>query len=250
MRYGLLADIHGNLEALESVMRDAKDAQIDKYVFLGDAVGYGACPNEVCAWMREIADVAVVGNHDVSVCGRGCDDDFCAADTRRALSWSERQLTEQNREWLSKLPFFVRDGDLSFCHGSPFEPERFEYIFSVDDLEDKDLGTLPWVSFMGHSHVAIAFVTTSGTTSGTASGGSMVCQGPQFELDHGNQYIITVGSVGQPRDRDSRACYGILDTDTRFFEYRRVEYDIRAARQRIIDAHLPGRFGDRLLVGF
>ncbi len=242
MRYGIFSDVHGNIEALGVVLERLDELGVDSYVFLGDAVGYGASPNEVCDLLRVKADVALLGNHDAAVAGRMDYADYYEA-ARFALDWCARRMTPENMEWLRERPYTAGEGDVAFCHGAPFVPEEFDYLFAPDQVaahEDALAGLAP-VTFIGHSHLTLSFRIEDAAVT------PMIA--PRIECHPETKYIVTVGSVGQPRDRDPRAACGIYDTDTRVFTYHRFEYDLHSARQRILDAGLPSVFGDRLLVG-
>jgi diadenosine tetraphosphatase ApaH/serine/threonine PP2A family protein phosphatase len=242
MRYAIVSDVHGNLDALTVVFDRLAAMDIDAYVFLGDAVGYGACPNEVCALLRERVGLALLGNHDAAVSGRMPYDDYYEA-ARRSLAWCTEHLQPSHTKWLASLPYRATLADFSVCHGSPFGAEQFDYLFATAQLrEQRDaLAALPPVTFIGHSHLTLSFrIDGEAITQTIAS--SIDCR-PQA------RYIITVGSVGQPRDHDPRACCGVFDSDRRLFTFHRFEYDVHSARQKIIDAGLPAIFGDRLLVG-
>lgn len=242
MRYGVLSDVHGNLEALVVVLDHLKSEQVDQYAFLGDAVGYGPNPDEVCDLIRPLVSFAVLGNHDAAVSGRMDYSEYYDA-ARHALDWCAERLSTENMEWLKNLPYQQRDGHVEFSHGAPVAPEMFDYLFAPEQVVDllQEDANLADVTFIGHSHLTISFridadrVTPLITT--------------QIECDPKAKYIITDGSVGQPRDRDPRACCGIYDSETRVFTYHRLEYDLYATRQKILAAGLSPVFGDRLLVG-
>jgi len=242
MRYGIFSDVHGNIEALDGVLDYLADKNIDRYAFLGDAVGYGANPDEVCSKIREVADIAIVGNHDAAVAGRMDYSEYYDA-ARQALDWCANQLSSENMAWLEKLPYKVREGEIEFSHGSPIDPHLFDYLFSPEQVVDLfDVADqLAHVTFIGHSHLTIAFSLNNESVTPILAG-EIPC-GPD------SKHIITAGSVGQPRDRDPRACCGIFDTDNQTFTYYRVPYDIQKTRQKIIDAGLSPIFGERLLVG-
>jgi len=242
MRYGIFSDVHGNLEALGVVLEHLKTQSVERMAFLGDAVGYGANPEEVCNIIRDTAEIAIVGNHDAAVAGRMDYSEYYDA-ARHALSWCSEQISPTNMQWLKDLPYKVRRDEVEFCHGAPVAPELFDYLFApeqviqlldvVDDLAD--------VTFIGHSHLTISFKITEEEVE------PMIAD--EIHCEPGAKYIITVGSVGQPRDRDPRSCCGVYDTDSRTFSYHRLDYDILAARQKIFDAGLSPVFGERLLVG-
>jgi len=242
MRYGIFSDVHGNIEALTAVMKAYENERIDRFVCLGDLVGYGACPNEVVDVVKKVASVCLLGNHDAAVAGR-MDYSYYYDAARHALDWCARQMTAENMAFLKKLPYNVREGNLEFCHGSPAVPEEFEYIFTREKARE----LLPtWdqmanVTFIGHSHLTRCFALKGGEVFDVVA--------TEFQVQPDHKYILTVGSVGQPRDYDNRSCCTIFDTDTQTFRFKRVEYDIESAKQKIIDAGLAYNFGARLLVG-
>jgi len=242
MRYGILSDVHGNLEALEAVLAHLKAQAVDSYAFLGDAVGYGANPNDACELLRPLVSLAVVGNHDAAVSGRMEYADYYEA-ARHALDWCASQLSAENMEWLKGLPYKAHNDVMDISHGAPIAPEVFDYLFTAEQVVDllEDYTNLPPVTFIGHSHLTISFEITADQVS------PMMSQ--EITLKENAKYIITVGSVGQPRDRDPRACCGIFDADKRTFKYHRLEYPKELTRQKIISAGLAPVFGDRLLVG-
>lgn len=242
MRYGILSDAHGNLEALENVLAHLEQQRVDQLVFLGDAVGYGANPNEVCDLLRQRAGVAILGNHDAAVSQRIDYADYYQA-ARDALDWTTKQMSEENLAWLRSLPFKRRVDGIEFSHGSPVHPEAFDYLFAPEQVVDLEaaFGDLAPVTFIGHSHLTLAFRITDGEVEQVLA--------DAIDCESSVKHIITAGSVGQPRDRDPRACCGIYDSATCRFEFHRVEYDIATARQKILDAGLSPVFGERLLVG-
>ena len=243
MRYGIFSDTHANLLALEAVMQKFDEAKVDTLACLGDTVGYGSTPNACCDIVRERASYAILGNHDAAVSGR-MDYSYYYDAAREALDLHNRILTEENLEWLSKLPYMEKDGDVHFCHGSPVDLEEFEYIFNVEQAETclEIWERLGRVTFIGHSHLCKSF----------AIGRDRVYEvvTKDFELRPDFRYIISVGSVGQPRDHDPRASYTIYDSDAERFEFKRVEYDVAQAAQLIFDEEgLSDSFGARLLSG-
>ena len=242
MRLAIISDIHSNLEALTEVLRVAEQQKVDRIVSLGDIVGYGASPNPCCEMVRSAAEITLLGNHDAAVAGR-MDYSFYYDAARHALDWSARVLTEENLDWLRSLPYTYRIGEIGFCHGSPVEPKAYEYIFALEQAREliPFSGNLPEVTFIGHSHLCKAFAI------GTGEVNDVVAQ--KFGIRRGYRYIISVGSVGQPRDYDNRACFVVCDTTARTVEYLRVEYDIEKSAQKIFDAQLALNFGKRLFLG-
>jgi diadenosine tetraphosphatase ApaH/serine/threonine PP2A family protein phosphatase len=242
MRYGIFSDVHANIEALTAVMDAFKSETIDKFVCIGDTVGYGASPNECCDIIRDIAAFTILGNHDAAVAGR-MDYSYYYDAARHALDYHASILSKDNMDWLKSLPYEVRDDDQTFCHGSPINLEEFEYIFSTEQaarcLEIWD--ELSEVTFIGHSHLCKSFALTREEVFEVVA--------PKFVIRPDHHYIISVGSVGQPRDYDNRASYTIYDTDEKTFEFKRVTYDIDSAAQKIFDSDLERNFGNRLFLG-
>ncbi len=243
MRYGIFSDTHANIEALGSVLDAFESERIDKYVCLGDTVGYGASPNACCDRIRELSSHTVLGNHDAAVAGR-MDYSYYYDAARNALDLHARQLTDENMRWLKELPYEVREGDIAFVHGAPFNIEEFEYIFSTEQaarcLEIWD--DLAEVTFIGHSHLCKAFALTETEVFEVVA--------PKFEIRPGHRYVISVGSVGQPRDYDNRASYTIYDSAEKTFEFKRISYDIDGAAKRIFDSGVLERnFANRLFLG-
>jgi predicted phosphodiesterase len=243
MRIGIFSDTHANIEALGAVMKAFESERIDKYVCLGDTVGYGASPNECADIVRKVAAFTILGNHDAAVAGR-MDYSYYYDAARNALDHHATVLSKDNMEWLKALPYQVREGNLLFCHGSPLNLEEFEYIFAPEQaarcIEIWD--QLGDVTFIGHSHLCKAFALTKDDVFEVVA--------DKFQVRKGHKYIISVGSVGQPRDYDNRASYTIFDTHETTFEFKRVAYDIEAAAQKIFDnAKLERNFGNRLFIG-
>ncbi|MCI0573787.1 MAG: metallophosphatase family protein [Myxococcaceae bacterium] len=242
MRIAVLSDVHSNIEALTEVLRAAEAERVDRMVCLGDVVGYGAAVNECCELVRAHCEVTLLGNHDAAVAGR-MDYSYYYDAARHALDWSASIISQENAAWLRSLPFTYRIGEVGFSHGSPVDPRAYEYIFALEQAREltPHVEHLPEVTFIGHSHLCKAFSLADGEVN------DVVAQ--KFGLRQGSRYIVSVGSVGQPRDYDNRACFVVCDTDARTVEYRRVEYDIEASAQRIFDADLALNFGRRLFLG-
>lgn len=242
MRYGIFSDTHANIEALTEVMKAFDGENIDRYGCIGDSVGYGASPNECCDIIRERAAFTVMGNHDAAVAG--CMDYSYYYDAaRNALDLHAGILSEENMAWIRTLPYEVREEGLAFCHGSPINLEEFEYIFSAEQAArcHEIWDDLAQITFIGHSHLCKSFALTETEVFEVVA--------DKFEIRPEHRYIISVGSVGQPRDYDPRASYTIYDSDTKTFEFKRIEYDIDAAAQKIFDCNLERNFANRLFLG-
>jgi diadenosine tetraphosphatase ApaH/serine/threonine PP2A family protein phosphatase len=242
MRIAILSDVHSNYEALTSMRKVLNGERIDRWVCLGDVVGYGASPQECCDIIRDLCEVTLLGNHDAAVAGR-MDYTFYYEAARQALDWSATHISQGNLSWLKALPYTYQIGDVGFSHGSPIDPEAYEYIFALEQAKELIPFTqdLPQITFIGHSHLCKAFAIGPTDVADVAA--------PEFTLKAGYKYIVSVGSVGQPRDYDNRSCCMIYDTDTFTARYVRVEYDIDASAAKIFKANLAKNFGKRLRLG-
>lgn len=227
-----MSDIHANLEALKRAFEIIDEKKIDKVYCLGDIVGYGANPNECISLLEERDVSCIIGNHDQAVIDltRTADLNRFA---RAALEWTSGQLTPEHIEFLSRLPFEIRAHGCLFVHSSPDAPEDWNYIVSDDDAREYFRYFTEAICWVGHSHVSGVYCEDDSTD----------------EVEKGKRYIINVGSVGQPRNRDRRLSFGILDADTWTYEHVAAEYDVELARKKIIEAGLPSYLGDRLLAG-
>ncbi len=244
MRIGIFSDVHANIEALSAVVEALSDESIDKYVCLGDTVGYGASPNECCDVVRQLSEATVLGNHDAAVAGR-MDYSYYYDAARSVLDNHAAVLSDDNMAWLQRLPYRypMDDIGIQLCHGSPVNPEEFDYVFAPEQAREllPHVDLLPHVTFIGHSHLAKVFALEKDDVSEISA--------TKFKLRERATYIISVGSVGQPRDYDNRACFAIFDTERQEFELRRIEYDIEAAASKIFELRLSRNFGNRLYIG-
>ncbi len=243
MRIGILSDIHSNLEALTETLSALDRLAPDRVLCLGDVVGYGASVNECCALVRARAEVTLLGNHDAAVSGR-MDYSFYYAAARHALDWTASRIDPGNLEWLRSRPYGHRIENVQFTHGNPILPEGYEYVFAIEQAREllPHLDALADVNFIGHSHLCKAFALNR-------AGDVAEVVATRFGLRRGYKYVISVGSVGQPRDCDNRACFVLYDSVERIVEYHRVPYDIETSAQKIFDADLALNFGKRLFLG-
>lgn len=244
MRVGVFSDIHANYQALSAVLAAFSKETIDQYHCLGDVVGYGGAPNECATIVRDFADSTILGNHDAAVSGR-MDYSYYYDAARRALDVHADALSDDNAEWLKGLPYSnrVAEADLYLCHGSPVRLEEFDYIFAPEQAREclsiwDELGHL---TLIGHSHLCKVFALTE----------TSVQELPpiDFSLDDHKKYVVSVGSVGQPRDYDNRASYVIYDSERGRFEFKRIEYDIETAHDRVNALDLERNFAQRLFIG-
>ncbi|HLJ82796.1 MAG TPA: metallophosphoesterase family protein [Candidatus Eremiobacteraceae bacterium] len=252
MRFGIISDIHGNLEALDAVLGEIDAAKIDKLLCLGDVVGYGPNPNECCARLRDWNCVTIAGNHDeAAVSNAGAE--FFNPLAREALTWTQEALTPENRSYLESLP---RDrhfdeaaagglaGGFALVHGAPVF--HFDYISDVVDAQRAFERVEVPVTFIGHTHVAEVYYQD---LEGRAFQQKLL-HGGRIELAPTFRYLINPGSVGQPRDHNPQAAYAILDTADAIVEVRRVGYDVGSVRERMESLRLPAQLGARLAIGY
>ncbi|HEV8586537.1 MAG TPA: metallophosphoesterase family protein [Methylomirabilota bacterium] len=240
MRYAIVSDVHGNLEALRAVLADAA-SRVDGVLCLGDSVGYGADPVACVDLLEQRARAVVAGNHEYGVAGLLSLDWFNRW-ARAAAEWTRERLDDDHRAWLAALPLVRELEDATLVHASPVEPDEWDYLVTPDDGWAAFGHFATRWCFVGHSHVPGAW--------------SLGSSGPDFEprpavisAEAGRRYIVNVGSVGQPRDRDPRAAYGVWDVEAGRVELRRVAYDVEAARAKILAAGLPRFLADRLAAG-
>lgn len=244
MRYLILSDLHSNLEATQAALAHALELGYDRALVLGDIVGYGADPNPVMDLLRALPGlVAIRGNHDKVAAGLEEGEEFNDA-ARQAALWTRRALTPANLAFLQGLP----RGPLEFapgryiCHGTPLDEDA--YLLEEDEAQ-RCFERLDFeVCFFGHSHYPGAFVLDGPRALRRAAGGGAV-----IGLEAGRRYLVNPGSVGQPRDRDTRCGFGIYDEARREMAFHRDEYPAALAREKILAAGLPRWLGDRLLVG-
>lgn len=245
MRYLILSDIHGNLDALLAVLRRVRRKRFDSIVLLGDLVGYGAAPNQVLDTVRELkGEVHVLrGNHDKVAAGleEGLGFNAIALTSAR---WTQEHLSATNRRFLERLPVgpLHFDGFLA-CHGSPQNEDT--YVFTEREAVDVFRGSDFPLCFFGHTHIACCFSYEGAHVE------ARLLQGKQGVLDlvPGVRYFINPGAIGQPRDRDPRAAFAIYDSDKRQVSWARTSYPIAKAQKRIVRAGLPVVLAERLALG-
>jgi predicted phosphodiesterase len=243
MRVLVISDIHANLTAFQAVLEDAK-GEWDFVWCLGDVVGYGPDPNECVDLLRSMPHLCLAGNHDWAALGR-LDIRTFNADARKAVTWTSDTLRADNIEYLAALPTTFVLGSYTLVHGSPREPV-WEYI--LDPL----IAALNFPHFetpyclVGHTHTPIVFEVI-GEKGDTEAYPPIYSKGRTL---NGNRQIINPGSVGQPRDSNPDAAYGLLDVSNGVFEHRRISYDIAEVQGRMHRNDMPERLIVRLEHGW
>jgi diadenosine tetraphosphatase ApaH/serine/threonine PP2A family protein phosphatase len=241
MRVAVVSDIHSNLHALEAVLAAIDADAPDELWCLGDLVGYGACPNECCAAISERADVCLAGNHDLAVRGTIDLAEF-GGEAGVAASWTRGVLEPEAQALLDRLEPEGTAQGVALYHGSARDP-IWEYVLDDETaLATLEIAASPLV-LVGHSHVALRVVQSSGGLDG-----GLAPAGTECELD-GVHALLNPGSVGQPRDGDPRAAYLLLDLDMQHASFRRVEYDVERTQREIREAGLPALLAERLELG-
>ena len=245
MRSLLLSDLHSNLEAVRATLDRAETLGYDRVLVLGDIVGYGADPNAVVDRLRDLRNlVAIRGNHDKVAAGIEEGEGFNEA-ARIAAFWTRRALSPDNLAFLRDLP----RGPLEFhpgrllCHGTPLDED--EYLMDENEAR-RCFEALPFdLCFFGHSHYPGAFVMEGERVVRRPAAGDETI----VELTEGHRYLVNPGSVGQPRDRNTKCGFAIYDDRSSTVLLGRIPYAAGAARDKILEAGLPRWLGDRLLVG-
>jgi len=232
MKIAVISDIHGNLEAFSAVLAEIDKRNIQSIYCLGDIVGYGPNPNECIELMRSRIIPSVAGNHDKAVTGELSIDSFSQM-AKAGVLWTKSEITEENEEYLLNLPYIIQEHNIVFVHSSPDYPEEFRYLLSPEDARESfDYFSTP-LCLVGHTHRPVIFCEDDKTKEITAE----------------KKFIVNVGSVGQPRDGNWRACFVIMDTEQYTLEFVRVEYDVESVRRKIEANGLPQKLADRLLAG-
>lgn len=239
MKYAILGDIHGNLEALYAVLKDAREHGVERYACVGDIVGYNASPRECVDIIRELNCVTVRGNHDHYCAGEDALTGFhpLAADV---VAWTRNQLSPEQIEFLRGLKYVQPVNSFTLVHSTLDNPEMWGYVFDKLEAEANFNYQITSVCFFGHTHVPLAFEKAADVKYGLYE---------KIKMTLGRKYFINVGSVGQPRDRDPRSAYVLYDLKNNEVLLRRVPYDIAGAQRRIREAGLPAALADRLADG-
>lgn len=241
LRIGIYSDVHANIEALDAVLEALDKEKVDRTLCLGDLVGYGPDPNACVEKVMRNADEILAGNHDQAAVGLVPLSDF-NDNAAEALEWTCRILSDQAAEFLCRLPLTVREGELTAVHATPDAPQEWNYILKKSDIiRNLTVQETP-LCFFGHSHIPMAFIRDG-------EGHIIIREANDIRFQKGWKYLVNVGSVGQPRDGDPRAAYGILDTEADTFQLKRQTYPVDRVQKKMIDENLPEALIQRLAVG-
>jgi predicted phosphodiesterase len=241
MRYAIISDIHGNLEALRAVLEDCRALELNSLLCLGDIVGYGANPKECLSLIRQSKAIIVAGNHDWAVCGR-LDASYFTKDGRAAIEWTRGQMNLEEKTYLNSLPLILSNEDCMIVHSSAKNPSQFPYLTDIAKAKEafEGMGDQK-VCFIGHTHEPKLFIKKAGEC--------YELNALDIDMAQEDQYIVNVGSVGQPRDGDSMASFCVYDTIKQTIQIKRCIYDISSAQEKIIQAGLPKTLALRLAKG-
>ncbi len=241
MTWAFYSDVHANYEALEAVIADFARKDVSRSFFLGDAVGYGASPNECVEQIAAISEVRLLGNHDEAALNEEPPGDFNQY-AKTAMDWTRATLDTRAKAIMQTFTIGeVREG---FClaHGSPDQPEQWNYVLDQVSAGQALSACSGQACLVGHTHQPLFFY-QNGEGLPTASAVN------EFELEQNKRYVVNVGSVGQPRDGDPRAGYVLYDPEKRRLQFRRVAYNIKMAQEKIRQAGLPEFLASRLAMG-
>lgn len=242
MLIALFSDIHGNREALEACLAHASRCAIDRYVFLGDYVGYGADPGFVVDAVHTFAErgaVALLGNHDSAAIGST---ERMNDEATLAIEWTRTQLSDGQLAFLRRLPLSAQDGTRFYVHASAANPGSWDYVIDERAAARSLYANDAELTLCGHTHVPALFhLTATGKVAGFAPS-----DGVAVPLTWQRRWVAVIGAVGQPRDRNPAACYALYDDVTRELTYVRVPYDIETAQRKIRAAGLPSFLAARL----
>jgi len=245
MKIGILGDIHGNLDALTAVVEVLRRENVDVWVQVGDIVGYGPEPSACIDLVRELGCVTCLGNHDAAVLGR-LDTSYFNNFARAAIHWTAPQLRPSDYEFLNALPYVEEREEFTVVHGTMHMPEQFGYVVSVVEALESFAHQRTRLCFVGHSHVPAIYLRREESPRDIHVVPHSEAETSYRDFEH---VLMNVGSVGQPRDEDPRAAYGLVDTDLEIASIRRVAYDIESVQRKIRQAGLPDVLANRLALG-
>jgi len=232
MRIALISDIHSNLEALTSVLKTIDLLDVDQIWCLGDVVGYGPFPGACVDMVRERCAVVLKGNHDAGTVDELPPTHF-NEHGRIAVRWTKGQLTEEQSSYLKSLPLVAVLNGITVAHATPNLPATWRYILSWKDVREAFVGLSTEICFIGHTHVPVI----------VGDNGSL------NTFRRGPRYIVNVGSVGQPRDGNPRASFGLFDSERWTYENIRVSYGVEKTAASLMAAGLPDYLAQRLFLG-
>jgi len=241
MRILILSDIHANWPALEAVLNEARKIGFDQIWCAGDIVGYYPWCNEVTHWVRENVQRCVIGNHDAIIAGL-VSPDYFSSYAYTAIIWTLRELSRENKGFISQLPLVIKDKNTLLVHDTPLRPLSMEYILYPEEALEVLKNTPQRLIFYGHTHIPILFELGREEL-------KVVYEMDGYPLREDKKYLINPGSVGQPRDGIPLASFLIWDTERNLLFHKRVDFDKERVIRELKKRNLPEELGYRLLKG-
>ena len=241
MRILILSDIHANWPALEAVLNEARKIGFDQIWCAGDIVGYYPWCNEVTHWVRENVQRCVMGNHDAIIAGL-VSPDYFSSYAYTPIIWTLRELSRENKGFISQLPLVIKDKSTLLVHDTPLRPLSMEYILYPEEALEVLKNTPPRLIFYGHTHIPILFELGREEL-------KVVYEMDGYPLREDKKYLINPGSVGQPRDGIPLASFLIWDTERNLLFHKRVDFDKERVIRELKKRNLPEELGYRLLKG-
>ncbi|MCF7898233.1 MAG: metallophosphatase family protein [Candidatus Omnitrophica bacterium] len=240
MRYGIFSDIHSNLEAFSEAVNYFNGRKIDRFICLGDIVGYGPDPQQCLEVVKKLKSKTIAGNHDWATVGKFNLNYFnwCA---QKALSWTQKKINEKGWKYLHGLPLIYKKNNFYCVHGSLDKPKNFNYTITPSQVQLNFSLLDARLCFIGHSHITEVFCLNKGQIKHLRK--------EKINIEKDKKYIINVGSIGQPRDGDPRLSLCVYDTDKQLLTFKRIEYNIKKTADKIIKKKLPEFLAKRLYLG-
>ena len=241
MLYGICSDIHSNATAFKAVLESMRDNGVERKVCLGDIVGYGVDTDECVDLVRENMDFCLIGNHD-SVAVKNESSEGFNPYAKQAIEWTQKHLSKESVAYIRSLPYIHEENDICFVHASPLSPADWVYVTDLEDALNAFDHFSERYCFVGHTHSPVIIASRPMAI-------PKILDEYEYVIANTERLLVNVGSVGQPRDRDPRACWCLLDTETKCVRLIRVEYDIRKTQNRMKKQGMPSFLIDRLSVG-
>jgi len=241
MKIGFFSDVHANLEALETCLADFKKEKLKKLFFLGDVVGYGPDPNKCVELVDKKADIKLLGNHDAAAVGL-LNTDYFNQYAQISIDHTIRILSEKNLKRIKMFHIEATFDVFKMVHSQPKDPTSWGYILDIEDAEENFKYFEQQVCIIGHTHQPAIIKKYKNNRC------EMVAH-DFVRLDNDYRYIINIGSIGQPRDSDPRASYGIYDDESGIFSIKRIEYDYEKTQEKMKKVSLPRFLIDRIAMG-
>ena len=245
MRLMIFSDVHGNLEALEAVLAHGQQQIVHRYMCLGDLVGYGPQPEECIQRVRRLAKCRVIaGNHDLATLWETSPYAMSSA-AQKVVLWTMEQLSQTSKDYLASLPDRLDLSGMTFAHANPYNPRGWRYVFDRKHALRCFAATHSQLLFIGHSHRPLVITRNAGFSLDIQPVPGTI----RYRVNSRRRRIFNCGSVGQPRDKDNRACYVIVDTQSQHVEFFRVPYAVEKTARAARRAGLPALLGKRLKKG-